>query len=536
MRRRFSGTVIALVALALVAAACGDSSSSSSSTNNTTGVTTTVAGASTTTLKPPTIYTDPRGGIYADFQKTFDRGTDPFSSETEFCTKSDPPKEALKQTEAGITATSIVLAHIRTKLEELAAFGFDVYVGNTSDMFATFAKVVNEQCGGVNGRMIDLQNIDVTALGSAAKPVDQARNEACVTATEDKHAPVVMNTSGFQGTGILCIVEDHKAVYISTTNGSQEFLNRSGGRMFSASGLVLDDYNTLLANEIIRTGIAKGKTVGVIDSDTPGQNEATKNNFNTVLDKAGIKVASYSTLGCKGTTTCADGLKDAVAKLIAAKVDFVYPNLNVVSLPGFIKEMVAQGVKPGTVQFVNSNFNSQAGDLVSGKVSELGGPDAGALYNGAIFFDPAPTGNYRLTDDPTPFMKMCNDTYQKYSTLPANAGTSFATAGKTFKFKDDFEVSPYGMVGSVCAVFRATLRAIYHAGPNPTRDDITKAMQNLGPIDINYMQPASFKPGKSGGPDASYQLKFNYPCPGGTINKSNACITQGAGPNVLKLS
>jgi hypothetical protein len=519
-----------VVALALIASACGGDDSDEGAD---TAVTTTVGGT-TTTAKPAKIYTDPRGGVYADFQKTFDRGADPFSSETEFCTK-EAPKEALKQTEPGITATSIVLAHIRTKLEELASFGFDVYVGNTSDMFSTFAKVVNEQCGGVNGRMIDLQNIEVTALGSAAKPVDQARNEACVTATEDKKAPIVVNTSGFQGTGILCIVEDHKAIYISTTNGSAEFNSRSGGRMFSASGLVLDDYNTLLVNEIVRTKLAQGKVVGVVDSDTPGQNEATKKNFIEPLEKASIKVASYSTLGCKGTTTCADGLKEAVSKMIAAKVDFIYPNLNIVSLPGFIKELAAQGAKPGSIQFVNSNFNSQAGDLVSGKVSELGGPDAGALYNGAIFFDPAPTGNYRLTDDPTPFTKMCNDTYQKYSTLPPNAGNTFATAGKTFKFKDDFEVSPYGMVGSVCAVMRATLRAIYRAGVNPTREEITKAMQNLGPIDINYMQPASFAPGKSGAPDAAYQLKFNYPCPGGTINKSNACVTQVAGPTPFKL-
>jgi hypothetical protein len=530
VRRRFNRLVIAAVVLALVAAACGDDDSDDAADT----ATSTTAGAPATTLKPAKIYNDPRGGIYADFQKTFDRGNDPFSSETEFCTK-EAPKEALKQTEPGITATSIVVAHIRTKLEELAAVGFDVYVGNTSDMFSTFAKVVNEQCGGVNGRTVDLQNIEVTATGSPSNPVDAARNQACVTATEDKKAPIIVNSSGFQGTGILCIVEDHKAIYISTTNGSQEFNTRSGGRMFSTSGLVLDDYNTLLVNEIIRTKIADGKVVGVVDSDTPGQNEATKKNFIEPLEKAGIKVASYSTIGCNGTTSCTVGVKDAVAKLSAAKVNFLYPNLNVVSLPGFIKEMTTQGFKPGSVQFVNSNFNSQAGDLVSGKVSEFGGADSGALYNGAIFFDPAPTGNYRLTDDPTPFNKMCNETYQKYSTLPANAGNTFATAGKVFKFKDDFEVSPYGMVSSVCSIFRATLRAIYRAGVNPTREDITKAMQNLGPIDINYMQPATWSPGKSGAPDGVYQLKYNYPCPGGTINKSNSCITQVAGPTLFKL-
>jgi hypothetical protein len=299
--------------------------------------------------------------------------------------------------------------------------------------------------------------------------------------------------------------------------------------------LVLDDYNLALANGIVASGIAKNKVIGVIDSDTPGQFESTKKNFIDVLTAAGLKVTVYKTLGCKGTTTCADGLKDAVGQLIANKVDFLYPNLNVVSLPGFMKELAAQGAKPGTIQFVNSNFNSQAGDLVSGKVSELGGKDAGDLYNGAIFFDPAPTGNYRLTDDPTPYMKMCNDLYRANSTLPDVAGTKFAEAGKNFKFKDDNEVSPYGMVGSVCSVLRIALRGLYRAGANPTRDDITRAIQNLGAVDLNYMQPGSFAPGKSGAPDGLYQLKFNYPCVTPTTAKSNACVTQVAGPTVLKL-
>src|SRR6266496_2583587 len=65
VRRRFRGLVFALVALALVAAACGDSSGSS--TGDTSSNATTTAGAAATTLKPAKIYTDPRGGIYTDF-------------------------------------------------------------------------------------------------------------------------------------------------------------------------------------------------------------------------------------------------------------------------------------------------------------------------------------------------------------------------------------------------------------------------------------------------------------------------------------
>ena len=46
--------------------------------------------------------------------------------------------------------------------------------------------------------------------------------------------------------------------------------------------------------------------------------------------------------------------------------------------------MINQGYGPGDVQFYNSDFNSQADDLVSGKVNEFGGDAAGELYNGTI--------------------------------------------------------------------------------------------------------------------------------------------------------
>lgn len=527
-RRRWTKLVIVLAAASIIAAACGGESEDETTPKQSA----TTAGGPVTTAAPKEIYNDPRGGVYAEFQKTFDRAGDPFSSVTEFCKKHDAAKE-LKDVEAGITKDKIVMAHIRTKLEDLAAFGFDVFVGNTKDMFEVFNKVINEQCGGIRGRKVELATVEVIALGGGGLDIDAERNKACVTATEDRKASIVVNTSGFQGTGILCIVQDHKAIYLSTTNGSAEFLSKSGGRMFGVAP-VLDDYNIALANEVIRSGIAKGKVIGVIDADTPGQPEGNKK-FIDILEKNGLKVTTYQTLQCKGSSSCTGGMVEAVQKAIRDKVDFMYPNLNVVTLPQFMKEMVTQGVKPGQIQFINSNFNSQAGDLVSSKIPENGGPEAGALYNGAIMFDPAPTGNYRTTDDPTPFMKMCNETYQKNSTLPDKGEYVYAKAGKTFKFKDDVEVSPFGMVGSVCLITRIISRAIYRAGDNPTRDDIQKALSNLGPVDLTYQIPGTFTPGKSGAPDFGFQLKFNYPCPGGTTMKGGSCITQTGGPFPLNL-
>ena len=40
--------------------------------------------------------------------------------------------------------------------------------------------------------------------------------------------------------------------------------------------------------------------------------------------------------------------------------------------------------------------------------------------------------------------------------------------------------SPYGMIAGACTQLRTSLRAIYDAGPNPTREDIYEALSNLG--------------------------------------------------------
>ena len=86
--------------------------------------------------------------------------------------------------------------------------------------------------------------------------------------------------------------------------------------------------------------------------------------------------------------------------------------------------MINQGFAAGDVQFYNSDLNSQAGDLVSGKWRSLAGDAAADLYNGAFIIDDAPTGNFRVTDNPVvsfkpPLNIMCNETYAANSSIGA---------------------------------------------------------------------------------------------------------------------
>ena len=451
-------------------------------------------------------FDEPRGDLFIDFHKTFDR-SHPFQPLDVFCTATPDPDSPPQATDVGITEDSITIVHLRTKLEELEGIGFAVPVGDPIDMFEAFTKAINEGCNGIWGRQIDLRLVEVSALGGGGEDIDTLRNQACIEATEDHNAVIVTNTTGFQGSAILCIAADHDTLFLTTQGNPHEFHEQANGLLYSLSP-VAEDSVVNMTQAIIDTGALDGKTIAVIWPDTPGQPETVQAGIIDVIEAAGYEIAVAEQIGCGGATTCREGNDIAVERMLEEGVDVVFPGLNVLSLPQFINEMVNQGYAPGDVQFYNSDFNSQAGDLVSGKVAQFGGDAAAEMYNGTIIIDDAPTGNFR-SDDPVlsfnaPLNIMCNETY---------AANSAIGASHTREIYGSYD-SAYGMTNTVCSEMRMVARAIYDAGPNPTRQDIYAAFQNLGSVDIQHQLPATFGPNKFGAPDVVTELVFNFPCPG----------------------
>ena len=447
---------------------------------------------------PPNIYEDPRGGIFAEFQATMDRGDHPFMQIDEFCRAHDPAPDRV-DTDKGITADSISIVHIRSKLEDFAAIGFGTDVGDPAEMFETFVAVVNEQCGGVRGRTIDLHTIHANVLGAQ---LDEERNAACIEAIEDQDAVIVVNSSGFQGSATLCIVEAHETAFITVQPQPEEFMRRSNDLLVTNT-LTAEESLGWLALDLIARGELDGKTVGVAAPDTPGQYEAVEAGLVNVLRENGVNVAAFDTIGCGGTVYCAEGTPESVTRLRSEGVDVFFNVLNTISAPVYIAEMVEQGFEPGDVQFYASDFNSQAAEIVNQKVVQSGGETAGALYNGAIILDARDTGAYNLDGyEPRAFNEMCNDTYGANSPSGANHESEDRYDGN----------SRYGMANSVCVIMRTALRALYDAGDNPTRTDVYATLANLGPIDSNEMHPASLRPGKTRTPDVIHNLVFEFPC------------------------
>lgn len=441
----------------------------------------------------PNIYQDPRGGIFAEFQQEFDRGDHPFTQYDTFCLPHEPAANRM-QSDEGISADSIRVGHIRSRLEDGISLGFGVPVGNPKEMFEVFIDYINNQCGGIRGRMLDLGYAEAELIGA---DVEASRNTACLAMTEDFKSVIVMNSSGFQGTANLCLVEEQQTIFISTQGQTEEFMSRSDGRLVSSSPTLEESLSFMVA-ELLGNGELTGLTIGVAAPNTPGQAEAVESNLVAPLRAAGFEVI-FDVIDCAGSEFCTGGVNESVSNMVAAEVTAFFNVLNILSAPGYIAEMANQGFEPGSVRFFASDFNSQTAELVAGQIAN--DRAAGELYNGATIFDYRTTGIYRQPNyQPNPMLESCNQLYAENS--PSGASHTWDTPGDT----------GYHMVGIVCAIVRVMARALYDAGDNPTADDVRQAINNLGPVDNNGMTPASIRPGKTQMADAIQTLEFVFPC------------------------
>ncbi len=462
---------------------------------------------------PPNVYDDPRGGIFAEFQRGFDRNH-PFGSLDAFCLPHDPPAAQRRATDAGIGADSITLVHMRSQIEELVGAGLAVDVGDPTDMFDTLTRIVNERCGGVWGRRVDLRLVEVSALGAGGVDIDTLRNAACIEATENHDGVIVMNATTFAGTAQLCITEEHDSVLIAHEALPAEYLQRGGGRLFTTATTVEEIFGAL-AKFVTDNGALEGRRVGVVAPNTPGEAEAVEGSLVTTLQALGVDVRVFDVLDCAGTSFCVGGMAESVQRLIEEDVDVLFPTLNAVSLPGYINEMVTQGFEPGDVQIYNSDFNSQGNEVVADLILTFGGAAAGELYDGTVLLVTTDAGRFRDPAwEPPAFNEMCMREYRENSPL-----------GEDYDPRDPVETNKWGILGLVCSVYRVALRAIYDAGPNPGRADIFAALENLGPVDLPFMLPASLASGKWSMGDSLQPVTFRYPCPfEGLGTRNNICL------------
>ncbi|NDH24597.1 MAG: hypothetical protein EBY49_11805, partial [Actinobacteria bacterium] len=253
----------------------------------------------TETEDGPNTYDDPRGGIFAEFQAGFDRGDHPFTQLDAFCVAHDAAADP-QATEDGIEADSISIVHIKSKLEDAIDIGFGIPVGDMNEMFRVYVEYLNEECGGIRGREVVLETIEVSLFGPTT---ETERNEACLRATEDLNAVMIVNSSGFQGAATVCIVEAKETIFISTQGQPQDFMDRGEGRLVSLANTNSESLEFAVARFLDSGVLTADSIVGVASPDTPGQPETVEESLVAPLEAAGVEVV-YDVIGCNGSTIC----------------------------------------------------------------------------------------------------------------------------------------------------------------------------------------------------------------------------------------
>ena len=436
-------------------------------------------------------YADPRGSTYEAFQAGFDRNH-PFQSLEAFCLPTPPPEGDPVDVEPGISAEAVTIVHLHTRLEELERIGFAAPVGEVDAMVRTFVDIVNGECGGIHGRRLDLQTVDVSALGGGGFDIDTLREAACLEAVEAHRAVAVLAVEAVPGTAARCLTRTHRTSFMAIRGISDRDLGRSGGLLLALEPGDRTSLRLAVSTAAAR-GVLTGATIGIVTPDAPQRSDDVVEILLAALAERDL-AATVHQLGCEGTTTCRVGMEMAVAGMLEAGVDLIFPLLDRTTLPWLVLEMMDQGMPAPT--FVQSGLDGQGLDAVASEVAEFGGPPAGTYYDGAWILDGSATGSHRQDGfESRPFDDLCN------RELGRMAGHDPAVV-------DDPSDDIYRTVVEACSLVRAVARAVYDAGPDPSRLAIQVNLAVLGNLDAVDMRPATSMDGS-----LTVQVsRYEYPC------------------------
>jgi hypothetical protein len=326
-----------------------------------------------------------------------------------------------------------------------------------------------------------------------------SRDAACIAATEDDKAFVVVNANTLTGTGPYCVAGDHKTplVYVGGAPAAQ--YRASNGRLASYAPSA-DGYVRLLAGDLIASRALKGKKVAVVSTDLPDQVDVVQKALIAPLKKAGVDVVTYDVLPCQGSIVCTPPIPTSVQKVAATKPDVVLPVLTATTLPVYVNEMKKAGMK---AKLYETSYNALGTDLVQSKVLQVGGADLAKYYDGATVVTSTVAGDWRLPGyGPPPIGVMCNDVYAKHTKTGAD-------------YEPDTEgYTKWGMVGLSCTNMRMVARAMYDAGAKLTQQTFVNALRKLPPDPIGGIggAPVVVYIDDKTTPTTAFESNATYPC------------------------
>ena len=393
----------------------------------------------------------------------------------------------------GITENSVTISSISTSNDGLQALSFENFSGDTSEIFSSFVKILNEDCGGFHGRKIDLQEVTTFPLKAFDIDISTLGNIACLNATKDIPSVIVIDISEFSGPLENCVVKEQKTALITTKVVPNQNVDNSNNR------LLVDSFSTEQALSLMLAftedkGLLTNQSIAIVADDSLGNYESVITGLMEPLRELNYD-PEFHFLNCEGGIICDAGMGSIIDAFTENPPDVLFPTLNPVSLPELLAQMLQNDIpKP---QIIQSAFNQQDDEQTTNHIFNYGGSEVASYYNGTIIFSYPYVENNRISENQfSPFEKMCIAEYSRVSDL------------------DQHLIDPRRIetVLKICSISRYVARALYDSGVNPSRRKIHESLSDLGDVDSPGISFGSFTLTKATRPESIQQMEYKFPC------------------------
>jgi ABC-type branched-subunit amino acid transport system substrate-binding protein len=344
------------------------------------------------------------------------------------------------------------------------------------EAWQAFIDEVNDR-GGVNGRMIEpvYRVYDVLSQDSM--------RSACLYLTQDERVFAVVDSGGFFGAAVLCVTDENETPLLVTgsTGIPTELFDRSQGRLFT---MFMDGRRAMynLANEAHGLGALKGRTIGILTDERPGQPETTAH-LETALGRLGYDVAYTASLDAD-LSTGASRVPIEVQQMRSAGVDAVILIGSIVYGNQFVQTADSQRWYP---QYLVTDWQNASTDVYGQPM-----PDS---YDGAIAITAVRTNEEKVDLPEADDSAACMATHRERTGTRVERGSN-----------------EYGSYIRSCTIIGLFEAASGDAGTQLTRDGFLDALAGQGEMPLGELGPGSFTPDKHNAADHVRTMRWRSDC------------------------
>jgi hypothetical protein len=382
----------------------------------------------------------------------------PFTARDTFCTPGTT--ETAHSGSAG-TARPITVV----MLTPAASTGAGTGLGDPVAESEAFGDLVN-QCGGINGRPLDLR-----VLVESSDP-----HADCIRATAGLHALIVVTWTQFDDP--TCITNQQRTIFVTTgAAASNQTLATTHGRLFTTEST--EGRLEARVLDLVDSRDLAGKRVAVIGPPA----SAASSNFARVVDAILAAnhvhvVVSADAPGAPGATgapasaTTTTDLADRVRRSRAAAV--ITGSFD----PAFIARLQTQP-HPAPIYDLGALTDTDVDALRS-----TYGPDSAKFVDRVGLYTWSAVGEqeYRLTPSPGAFATACAHALSS-ADVDHVTTTTTTTTSPPDAASAELRLAGYQRLASICLAMRIVARGLYNAGADLGPASVERALHNLPYLD-----------------------------------------------------